>query len=64
MRRTNLDIVRELDEILQLYLPDDYFEDIRTNLIPHLIKWKRAVNTKKINKELCNCVYEEQKNGN
>ena len=50
---------KELDEILQIILPDDYYEVMRTSLIPYLIKWKNQ-RKKYVKKERvpCNCVFE------
>lgn len=53
-----------LDRILQLYIPDDYYEEIRMKLIPHLIDWKNQKRTR-LKKVIPphTCVYEEEPSG-
>lgn len=30
---------KEIDEILQLYLPDDYYEELRSKIAPLILEW-------------------------
>lgn len=30
---------KELDKVLQIVMPDDYYEEMRKLLLPYLIKW-------------------------
>lgn len=40
---------KELDAVLQIVMPDDYYEDMRKLLIPYLIKWHET-KVKKLSK--------------
>lgn len=33
---------KELDKVLQIVMPDDYYEDMRKLLLPYLIKWHES----------------------
>jgi hypothetical protein len=33
---------KELDKVLQIVMPDDYYKDMRDSLLPHLIKWHES----------------------
>lgn len=51
---------RELNELLKIYLPDRYWQQVRKKLIPPLIAWKKQ-RKPKVKKEFPphGCVYKE-----
>jgi hypothetical protein len=55
--------IKEIDDILQIMMPDDYYREMRRKLIPYLLDWKNqkkpTVAKPKVDRKSCNCVFKD-----